>query len=45
MRPSRWLIGLLAVTAIAVPVALADVGTAPTPAQAYGVQSSKRHTS
>ncbi len=37
MRPSRWLIGLLAVTAIAVPVAIADVGSAPTPAQAYGV--------
>jgi hypothetical protein len=37
MRLSRWLVGMLAAVAIAVPVALADVGTAPTPAQAFGV--------
>jgi hypothetical protein len=45
MRPSRWLIGLLAVTAIAVPVAIADVGSAPTPAQAYGVICQRPPTS
>ena len=39
MRISRWIVGLLAVTAIAVPVALADQPspTPPTAAQAYGV--------
>jgi hypothetical protein len=39
MRISRWIIGLLAVTAIAVPVALADQSspTPPTAAQAFGV--------
>jgi hypothetical protein len=33
----RLVVGLLAALAIAVPVALADVSTAPTPAQAFGV--------
>jgi hypothetical protein len=39
MRISRWIVGLLAVTAIAVPVALADQPspTPPTAANAYGV--------
>ena len=41
----RLLIGLLAVTAIAVPVAVADVGTGPTPAQAYGVICQRPPTS
>jgi len=39
MRISRWVVGLLAVAAIAVPMALADQPspTPPTAAQAYGV--------
>ena len=38
MRISRWIVGLLAVAAIAVPVALAaDPPSPPTAAQAYGV--------
>jgi hypothetical protein len=37
MSPSRWLVGLLAITAIAVPVAIAGPGSPPTSAQAYGV--------
>ena len=45
MRPSRGLVALLATTAIAVPVATADVGTAPTPAQAYGVICQRPPTS
>jgi hypothetical protein len=38
MRISRWIVGLLAVAAIAVPVALAATPPSPpTPANAYGV--------
>jgi hypothetical protein len=47
MRVSRWLIGLLAAVAIAVPVAIAADGppTTPTPAQAYGVICQRPPTS
>jgi hypothetical protein len=45
MRVSRWLIAPLAVVAIAVPVALADVNSAPTPAQAFGVICQRPPTS
>jgi hypothetical protein len=38
MRISRWIVGLLAVAAIAVPVAMAaDQPNPPSPAKAYGV--------